>query len=230
MRTISLVAFGVLAACGARSGEGQSGRTPIPIGESRPPNDAAIATACRALCAMHPDYAGASRPMPPFSLKTTDGRLLTMDQLRGKVVLLNVWSSIASAAVAPEMPELSKLAQILGARTDVVLVTLAAEDYPEHAEDLLKATLGNRPRYLVLIDQDGKVAAQLGTRKYPETWLVDPNGVLRARFDGRRAWSDPKVIAMLDATKSGPECPVEIDGGYISGAGDAACEAAAAGK
>lgn len=231
MRTTLLPSLSALAvavvACGGNASDRAGARTPETIGESRAPTDAAIDTSCRALCALHPDYAGSSRAVPLFSLRTIDGTTVTMDQLRGRVVLLNVWSSVAASVVATEMPELAKLAAMLHARTDVVLLTIAAEDYPEHATALLRATLGEGARYTVLIDQGSKVAAQLGTQKFPETWLIDRSGVLRARFDGRRAWGDAKVIAMLDATRDGAFCPVQIDGGYISGAGDVACEKAA---
>jgi len=210
-------------ACGARAPRTD---TP-PIGESHAPSGPAIDAACRALCALRPDYAGSSKPAPLFTLSTIDGAVVKMEELRGKVVLLNVWSSVAAGAVTAEMPELAKLAAALRSRKDVVLVTIAAEDYPEHATDLLKATLGDAKKYTVLVDRGAKVAEEIGTRRYPETWLVDRNGVMRARFDGKRAWSDPKVMAMLDATRDGAFCPVEIDGGYISGAGDTACEAAA---
>ncbi len=231
MRTSLLASMSAIAvavvACGERSSDTPGARAPDTIGETRAPSDAAIDASCRALCALHPDYAGSSRPAPAFSLKTTEGRVVTMEELRGRVVLLNVWSSVAATVVASEMPELAKLATMLRERTDVVLVTIAAEDFPEHAAALLRATLGDGPRYMVLVDQGAKVAGALGTKKFPETWLVDRSGVLRARFDGRRAWGDAKVIAMLDATRDGAFCPVTIDGGYISGAGDTACEKAA---
>lgn len=214
-------ALATFAAC-ARTSAPQA----APIGESRAPSDAAIDAACRTLCALRPDYAGSSRPIPSFSLKNVGGAVVTSDDLRGRVVLLNVWSSIAAAVVASEMPELAKLAAALRERSDVALVTIAAEDFPDHATDLLKRTLGDSAKYTVLVDEGAKVAAKLGTVKYPETWLVDRSGVLRARFDGRRAWSSAKVLALLDATVKGSFCPAEIDQGYISGAGDAACEAA----
>ena len=38
-----------------------------------------------------------------------------------------------------------------------------------------------------------------GTTKYPESYLIDASGTLRLKFIGPRDWSDPAVVALLDA-------------------------------
>ena len=52
----------------------------------------------------------------------------------------------------------------------------------------------------VLMDRDRSVVrGQYGTVLFPETWVVDAEGVIRMRVDGAREWSS---AVALDAIES----------------------------
>jgi hypothetical protein len=52
----------------------------------------------------------------------------------------------------------------------------------------------------VLFDPDKSVVrGKFGTRLYPETWVIDPEGVIRVRIDGGRDWSAPIAIEMIES-------------------------------
>ncbi len=40
------------------------------------------------------------------------------------------------------------------------------------------------------------VGGRFGTRLFPETWVIDPRGIIRARFDGARGWNEILAIAV----------------------------------
>jgi hypothetical protein len=40
---------------------------------------------------------------------------------------------------------------------------------------------------------------KFGTRLFPETWIIDPEGVIRLRIDGRRDWSHPVAIQVIES-------------------------------
>jgi len=50
----------------------------------------------------------------------------------------------------------------------------------------------------VLFDPDKRVVRdKFGTRMYPETWVIDSEGIIRFRVDGARDWSDPVALAAI---------------------------------
>ena len=52
----------------------------------------------------------------------------------------------------------------------------------------------------VLFDPDKSVVrGKFGTRLYPETWVIDPDGVIRVRIDGGRDWSSPVALEMIQS-------------------------------
>lgn len=199
--------------------------TPDTIGESRPQRREAIAARCRTLCVLAPNYSGSDVPAPPFDLGGPPGVPVSLEKLRGQVIILHFWSTIAAAAVAPELPEIAKLASNLRTRRDVVVVSVATDDHPENAQRLARVVLGDvaAQAYPLSFDIGGKLAAQYGTIRYPETWLIDRSGILRARFDGRRAWGSSEVLALVDDLRANAFCPVEINEGITSGPGEEYC-------
>ena len=173
---------------------------------------------CSALCLMHPNYAGADRIAPDFRLKDMNGREVTLSSYRGKVVLLNFWVS-SCGPCKEEMPDLGELAHILKPQNDVALVTVSVDDGPDDVRDLLKTLLREDPPFPVLFDPGGAeaVKAKFGTELFPETWLIDKRGVIRARFDGARPWKDPVAVELIDELRGNDYCPVEIKGGNTTG-------------
>jgi hypothetical protein len=52
----------------------------------------------------------------------------------------------------------------------------------------------------VLFDPTKSVVREkYGTRLFPETWIIDPDGVIRVRVDGQRDWSSPMVLDMIQS-------------------------------
>ena len=56
------------------------------------------------------------------------------------------------------------------------------------------------PSFRILLDPKGKLAAQYGTVKFPETYLIDPQGRLRYKFIGPRDWTDPRIVSWFEKT------------------------------
>jgi peroxiredoxin len=179
---------------------------------------------CGAPCYLHPDYLAADRLAPNFTLKDLHGKTVSLEGLKGKVVLLNFWSKTCGPCLE-EMPELSDLTKILADRSDVAVVTVSSDDGPEDVKPTLQTVLHGEPPFAVLFDPDGKViGGKYGTHLYPETWLIDKRGVIRARFDGAREWTSPLVINFIDALRSGDYCPVKIDGKSLGGKAGRICD------
>ncbi len=112
---------------------------------------------------------------PEFSVVTREGRLLTQDSLRGRVVLVNVWATWC-APCRVEMPALQQLADAYAADS-VVVLGLSVDDGPPAEVDAFLAE--RNITYPVAIVDRRTLDAFGGVRGYPTSMLLDRDGVLR---------------------------------------------------
>jgi peroxiredoxin len=186
--------------------------------------DGELRRVCSAPCYLRPDYLAADRRAPDFTLKDLRGVPVTLESLRGKVVVLNFWTKTCGPCLE-EMPDLAELAVILRDRADVVVVTVSTDAGPDDVKPTLQTVLKGEPPFLVLFDPESDVVhGKFGTHLFPETWLIDKRGVIRARFDGAREWNNPLVVNLIDSLRDGDYCPVKIEGKSLSGNAGRICQ------
>jgi peroxiredoxin len=179
---------------------------------------------CGAPCLLHPDYMAAERRAPAFALKDLHGVTVTLESLRGKVVVLNFWSKTCGPCLE-EMPDLAELTKIIKDRPDVAVVAVSVDDGPDDVRPTLKTVLRGDPPFTVLFDPDATtVGGKYGTHLYPETWFIDKRGVIRARFDGAREWNSPLIVNYIDELRGGDYCAVKIDDRTLSGKAGMICD------
>ena len=179
---------------------------------------------CTPTCILHPNYAGYGKRAPNFTLKDTRGRDVSLESYRGKVVVLNFWTKTCGPCME-EMPDIADLARILKPISDVAVVTVSTDETAQDATDTLKAVLKDEPPFSVLMDPDLKVVRdKFGTSLYPETWIIDKDGIVRARFDGAREWSSATVVELVNQIRSGGYCPAQAHEGKFIGDSLRLCE------
>ncbi len=186
--------------------------------------DAEVRRSCSPLCAMRPNYADQNRLAPDFELESISGRKVRLSDYRGKVVLLNFWSKTCPPCLE-EMPSLARLAQSLKKHPGIELLTVTTDESAEDAKDTLKSVLGGKPPFEVLIDPEAKVVGdRYGTKLYPETWFIDEKGVIRARFDGARDWSNVLTIDLAKSLRAPMACDIRFARGEAHGNHAEICE------
>jgi peroxiredoxin len=136
------------------------------------------------------------RRVPDFELRALDGTPWRMADRRGKAVILNFWTVTCQPCIE-EMPSLIELGRMLRGRSDVELVTISIDGDAETAR-----TVVPDGSLTVLLDPERRVVRDMfGTRLFPETWIVDPRGVVRLRIDGSRDWASPLVLDAIAALR-----------------------------
>jgi thiol-disulfide isomerase/thioredoxin len=172
---------------------------------------------CTPLCALRPDYAGRNRLAPDFELPKITGGKGRLSDYRGKVVLLNFWSKTCRPCL-DEMPSLARLARVLRGRQGVELLTVSTDESISDARDTVQATLGGPPPFVVFVDPESEVVAgKFGTKLYPETWFIDPKGIIRARVDGARDWNQPLPLNYALTLREPSPCRIAVSGGQPDG-------------
>ncbi len=107
-----------------------------------------------------------------FTLKDLHGKKVTLSELRGKIVLINFWSTTCPPCRL-EMPDLDWIYTHFQSQG---LVVLSVTD--ESAFDVGPFITNAAYHAPVLIDTDGKVAKQFHVTGVPRTFIIDRNGKL----------------------------------------------------
>lgn len=140
------------------------------------------------------------RRAPQFTLWTHSGDSVQLDTYKGKWVLINFWATWCPPC-RREMPSMERLARRLQ-RKNFVLLAASVDTSWRLIRSFFKAhaSLKNQALQMkVLWDKHARSARQFGTQKYPETYLIAPDGSIRFKFVGEKAWDSPKMLKQLDA-------------------------------
>lgn len=191
---------------------------------ARTARDAEARRVCTSLCALGPNYAGRNRTAPDFELSSLTGEKVRLSSFRGKVVILNFWTKTCRPCLE-EMPSLAELGKIVKSHKDIELVTISTDDTVDDVRGTLMSVLGtDKPPFTVLIDEDSKIVGdRFGTKLYPETWFIDPKGVIRARVDGARNWDGSIPVGFAESLKDPYACDVGFQRGRPTGESSGLC-------
>ncbi len=117
------------------------------------------------------------RAAPSYALTSLDeGELVTSDDRRGRAYVINLFASWCTPCRA-EHPQLMALRQ-----RGVDIVGVAYKDRREASVAFL-TELGD-PFSVVAMDPEGRFGLELGVTGVPETFVIGPDGVIRAAHRG----------------------------------------------
>ena len=142
-----------------------------------------------------PHYLGASLLAPDFTLPEQTGGEWSLSRQRGKLIVMNFWTVTCRPCIQ-EMPTIELLAEIVEPWGDVDVVAVSTDRSWAEVETIIPQS----SRITSLLDADRAVVnGKYGTKLFPETWIIDKDGVIRLRFDGALDWSDPVALDLIRA-------------------------------
>jgi cytochrome c biogenesis protein CcmG, thiol:disulfide interchange protein DsbE len=119
------------------------------------------------------------QPAPDVRTDTIDGEPFDLATRRGSWVVINFFGTWCPPCIR-EHPEFVRFAEAQQANgSGVELYSVINNDSVANVRDFFAANGGDWP---VLRDDDGAIAVAFGVAKVPETWIIDPLGVVRARI------------------------------------------------
>src|SRR4029077_9360496 len=116
--------------------------------------------------------------MPAFSLSTLHRSDISLDSLRGKDVLVNVWATWCGPC-RREMPALATLAKKMGPRLTVVAI-----DQGEDAQVVGAYVKQFGVDFPIYLDREQRVGTMLHLVGLPSSFFVDRTGVVRDAVEG----------------------------------------------
>lgn len=134
------------------------------------------------------------KPAPLAAFIDEEGKTLTLEKFRGKIVVLNLWATWCTPCVA-EMPMLDRLQQQL---EDVGVVVIALsidrggppvvrEFYDEHGIEHLE----------IYVDPTMRAQSVFNVIGLPTTILIDREGRDRGRLVGPAEWDEARAADLV---------------------------------
>ena len=139
----------------------------------------------------------ASRPprigtaAPDFSVQDAQNKV-SLSQFRGQIVVLNFWATWCAPCVEelPSLVEMQRRLKDKGVTVLAVSVDVDEGAYKQFVKD-------HNVSLLTVRDPSGKSNGLYGTFKFPETYIIDRKGVMRRKFIGAVAWTEPEITDFL---------------------------------
>ncbi len=127
---------------------------------------------------------GAPGPALPTGTHTLDGAPLSLDALRGRVVLLHFWT-FGCSNCKHMLPRYADWQERLGGRgLSVVGVHTPETDAEQDRAALGRFVQKEKIRWPVLVDADQAIWGRYRVQAWPTIVLIDRRGVVRASFVG----------------------------------------------
>lgn len=129
---------------------------------------------CSNLYALEPE-----KHAPNFSLSGVNGKLQSLSEHKGKVVLIDFWASWCGPC-KKSLPWLSKLKTELASEDFQILAINLDNDH----EDATKFLESLKIDLNVLFDSEGQTPQLFEVKTMPSSFLVDRDGIVKEVFEG----------------------------------------------
>ena len=146
--------------------------------------------------------------LPAASFADADGNTVRLADFRGRVVLLNFWSTKCPPCVR-EMPSLNRLQEMIGGKDfTVIAVSLDSGGLESVGPFFDVHGLDSLTQY---IDPHSRVAAAFHVNGLPASLLIDRAGREVGRIPGPIEWDSPEAVTFIQSIMAAPAPPTAVE-------------------
>ncbi len=140
-----------------------------------------------------PSAKNTAQPTLDLKFKDQNGKIVSLDDLKGKVVFLNFWATWCPPCLA-EMPSINKLYEQNKVNEDVVFIMLDADSNFEKANGYMKRKSYQMPVYQMA----SSVPEQIFAGSLPTTVVFDKQGRLSFQHVGPANYNSQKFTDFIE--------------------------------
>jgi len=148
------------------------------------------------------------RKAPNFTAFDLQGTPKSLDDYRGKVILLNVWATWCPPC-QEEIPSMQRLYdEIADPGFEIVAVSIDApfgerDAFGRVGGDLKTFAETRGLSFTILQDPSGRIQETFQTTGVPESFVVDRDGVIFKKVAGATAWDAPQNVELIQRLLGG---------------------------
>ncbi|MGD1105811.1 MAG: TlpA disulfide reductase family protein [Terracidiphilus sp.] len=135
----------------------------------------------------HPAQTGKAAPDFTVSDGTSTVHLASY---RGHVVLVNFWASWCM----PCLEELPTLLTLHHEQPNLVILAISIDDDPAAYSSFI---VRHHVDLITVRDPTQSAAKLYQTDMWPETYVIDRQGIIRRKFVGPQEWTSPEIVSYL---------------------------------
>jgi peroxiredoxin len=140
-----------------------------------------------------PEELTVGQPAPDFTFPGLDGKMISLSDTKGKVVLVNIWATWCPPCV-DEMPSLQTLYQAFKDENfEILAVSIDSAGLEAVAPFMQKHKL----TFPALIASQATMQSIYKITGVPDTFIIDKEGILIKKIIGPLNWSSPEVFRLI---------------------------------
>ena len=162
---------------------------------------ALLFTSCDNSTSQQPVFHGGlvGKQAPDFTLLDMQGRQVSLSQFRGKVVILNFWATWCPPC-RKEMPSMERLYRDFKEKDMVMLAVNVDENGKQAVREFLRRMPYSFP---ILLDNENIAQNSYGVFRFPESFVIDRNGVVIEKIIGARNWLSGPTFKLINFLLNG---------------------------
>jgi len=132
-------------------------------------------------------------PAPNFILKDMSGKIVSLADYKGKIVILDFWATWCAPCQA-SFPGMQKVINKFASDSDVVFLFInTSEKEADIEKKIAKWQAAKKYTFQILLDKDYKVRDAYNARSIPHKFFIDQNGNIRLESVGYSGGADKLV-------------------------------------
>ncbi len=145
---------------------------------------------------------GLGADAPRFTIANLQGDPVSLEDHRGRVVLVNIWATWCGPCVV-EMPSMQRLyEQLEDEPFDILAVSVDALRGERDAAgnpggDIGRFALEHGLTFKILHDPSGRIQQTYRTTGVPESFLIGKDGVIYKKIAGATEWDSPENLELI---------------------------------
>jgi len=134
--------------------------------------------------------------VPNFTFESLDGKKHSLEEFRGKIVILNFWATFCEPCIK-EIPSLLELLEKMNGNLEIIAVS--GDSNIEDIRAFIRVFPGlNGKNVHIVWEKDQGILKKYQILRLPETFVLDTHLKFKKKVSGEVNWSSPEAVNFFE--------------------------------